>query len=76
MQRALMILAFLPAVFSTSGFAAAQEEQKSLNPDTPEVDVCRSSGLIALKETTSDDQGRDDQSRQHPDLQDGQKDRR
>ena len=51
MQRALMILAFLPAVFSTSGFAAAQEEQKSLNPDTPEVDVCRSSGLIALKET-------------------------
>jgi hypothetical protein len=50
MQRALVILAFLPAVFSTSGYATAQEVQKSLNPDTPEVDVCRSSGLIALKE--------------------------
>jgi hypothetical protein len=50
MQRALFILAFTPAVFWASGDATAQQVQKSLNPDTPEVDVCRSSGLIALKE--------------------------
>jgi hypothetical protein len=52
MQRAIMVLALLPAIFSTSGQATAQEVQKSLNPDTPDVDVCRASGLIALKEET------------------------
>ena len=32
--------------------AFAQQEQKSTNPDTPEVDACRAAGLIALKEAT------------------------
>ena len=51
MQRVLIMLAVLPALFAAPGSATAQEEQKSLNPDTPEVDVCRASGLIALKQT-------------------------
>ena len=53
MPRFLFSKSFLPAAILTAGMAAAvaQEQQKSPNPDTPEVDACRASGLIALKET-------------------------
>lgn len=53
MRRFLLSKVFVPAAIISGGLAgaAAQEQQKSTNPDTPEVDACRASGLIALKET-------------------------
>jgi hypothetical protein len=51
MQRFLLAKVLAPAVFMFAGSAAAQEHQQSLNPDTPELDACRASGLIALKES-------------------------
>src|SRR5580658_5903965 len=54
MRRFLLAKIFIPAAVLTGSLAAAaaQEQQQSSNPDTPEVDACRASGLIALKETT------------------------
>jgi hypothetical protein len=54
MRRFLLAKIFVPAAVLTGSLAAvaAQEQQASPNPDTPEVDACRASGLIALKETT------------------------
>jgi hypothetical protein len=53
MRRFLLSKVFVPAAIISGGLsaAAAQEQQKSTNPDTPEVDACRAAGLIALKET-------------------------
>jgi hypothetical protein len=50
MRSFLLANVFSAAFFISAGFATAQEEQKSSNPDTPEVDACRASGLIALKQ--------------------------
>lgn len=50
MRRHLLAKCFVPAALLCGGLAEAQQ-QKSTNPDTPEVDACRASGLIALKET-------------------------
>jgi hypothetical protein len=52
MRRFALATLLVPAALFTSGVAFAQEEQKSANPETPEVDACRAAGLIALKETT------------------------
>jgi hypothetical protein len=52
MQRFLLAKTFIPAMLLGAGMAAAQEQQKSTNPAAPEIDACRASGLIALKETT------------------------
>jgi hypothetical protein len=56
MRRFLLAKTFAPAFLLTGALAAtaafAQQEQKSTNPDTPEVDACRATGLIALKEAT------------------------
>jgi len=53
MRRFLLVTIFIPAVVLTGSLSVvAAQEQQSLNPDTPEVDACRASGLIALKETT------------------------
>jgi hypothetical protein len=53
MQRFLVSRIFAPAALLIGSLAAAgaQEHQQSLNPDTPELDACRASGLIALKES-------------------------
>lgn len=55
-MRFLIAKTFVPAALLTGALAAttalAQQEQKSTNPDTPEVDACRAAGLIALKEAT------------------------
>ena len=51
MRRFLLATILVPAVFIAGGIAVAQEQQKSQNPETPEVDACRASGLISLKET-------------------------
>jgi hypothetical protein len=51
MRRFLLAKVFMPAALLSGGMAAAQEQQQSTNPSTPEVDACRASGLIALKET-------------------------
>ena len=52
MQRFILLNVFVAASLLGGGvLAAAQEQQKSTNPDTPEIDACRASGLIALKET-------------------------
>ena len=54
MRRVLIAKCLIPAALLTSALAAtavAQEQQKSTNPDSPEVDACRAAGLIALKET-------------------------
>jgi hypothetical protein len=52
-HRFLLAKVFIPVAIISGGLAAAaaQEVQKSQNPETPEVDACRASGLIALKET-------------------------
>ena len=54
MRRFLLAKIFVPAAVLTGSLAAvaAQEQQQSSNPDIPEVDACRASGLIALKEIT------------------------
>jgi len=52
MRRFALATVLIPAALFTAGVAFAQEEQKSSNPETPEVDACRAAGLIALKETT------------------------
>ena len=53
MRRFLLSKVFVPAAILGGGLAgaAAQQQQQSTNPDTPEVDACRATGLIALKET-------------------------
>jgi hypothetical protein len=52
MRRFLPAKVFVLAALMIGGLSAvAQEQQKSTNPGTPEVDACRASGLIALKET-------------------------
>ena len=52
MRRFLLSKVFVPAAILGGGLAgAAAQEQPSTNPDTPEVDACRATGLIALKET-------------------------
>ena len=54
MRRFLLAKTFAPAALLAGALAASaaqgQQEQKSPNPDTPEVDVCRAAGLIALKD--------------------------
>ena len=56
MRRILLAQGFISAALLTVSLAStgafAQQEQKSTNPDTPEVDVCRAAGLIALKDAT------------------------
>lgn len=55
MRRFLLAQSLVTAAMLTFALAlpgAAQEQQKSTNPDTPEVDACRAAGLIALKEMT------------------------
>jgi len=52
MRRALffkIVVAWL-SVCGDLAAATAQEQQKSSNPDAPEVDACRAAGLIALKD--------------------------
>lgn len=51
MRRFLFANVFVAGALICGGLSAvAQEQQKSSNPQTPEVDACRASGLIALKE--------------------------
>ncbi len=53
MRRLLLSNVFFAAITISGGLAAAQEVQKSTNPATPEVDACRASGLIALKQDSA-----------------------